>query len=174
MCLELPAGVLILVRRELSAWMAILVRRGSTLACLEPTANAAARRHRGAQWEVLPRVDRTATTRTTAAGSRRTEASHHHGMAQMKAVLTGWGRRRRWAAWSKSLLVEMGTTASWSPPAGSWWSSLAAMDMTAWWSPQAGTWTYLAASWSSLAATDMPACWSLAAAMADCQSPTQA
>jgi hypothetical protein len=184
--LELTAGMLILVCRELSAWTAILVR-------LEPTGSAAARRHRGAQWVVLPRVDRTATTRTTAAGSWRTEASHH-GMARMKAALTGWGCRRRWAVSSKSPLVETGTMASWSSLAGTWsylaasWSSLAGAGWTAWWSPLAGTWSYLAASgmtgwwsplagsWSSLAATDMTACWSPAAALAakDCRSPTQA
>lgn len=156
---ESSAGMSILACPESSESMAILARQGSsagmsTLACLEPTASAAARRRRGAQWVVLPRVDLRVTTRTMAAGSRMTEASHH-GMARMKAALTGWGCRRRRVASSKSPLVETGTTA--------------------WWSPLAGKWSYLAATWSSLAATGMTACWSLAAAMSaeDCRSPSQ-
>ncbi|WVZ78610.1 LOW QUALITY PROTEIN: hypothetical protein U9M48_026294 [Paspalum notatum var. saurae] len=102
-CQEFPAGTLILVvcrRREPSAWTVILLvcrRRdpsarmaipvrplaSSSPVCLEPWANAAARRRRGAQRVVLPKVGRTAPIRRKAAGSR---MAGHRGMARRKAA----------------------------------------------------------------------------------------
>ena len=111
-------------------WMAILVSPEGMLilACREPLACAAARRHRDALWVVArPQVDPTVPTRTTAAaaGSRTTEASHHG----MKAALMAWGCCRLWAA--------TGTTESWRPLEGTdttaWWSSVAGTGETTWW-----------------------------------------
>ena len=146
-----------------SVWMAFLVCPADTLilACREPLACAAARRHRGALRVVArPRVDPTVPTLTTAAaaGSRTTEASRHGMKAQMKAALMAWGCCRLWA--------ETGTTESWRPLAATgataWWSFLAATGATAWWSSLAGTGT--TESWSLAGA----------AAVKDRRGPTQA